>query len=167
MSFINLMANDIWTDADITRRTEAMIRTEFSEVAETILNRKILGMSMGTYTPTPEDQADLQRYSAVAQAAQAEGIAARSDMALLLKVMAMEQAQARLNEPPLPEDATEEQIAQDAAERLAAEAVLVNAGPEAQALFLLRNPEPVTPDVPLIPDTPVDPETLPTEGDNV
>lgn len=149
-SFINLMASDIWSDADITRRTEAMIRSEFSVEAETILNRKALGMSLGSYQPTQQELADMARYDQVARDAQQAGIDARADMALLLQVLAMEDARRRLDQPPLPEDATPEQIEQDAAERAAAEAVLANATPEAQALFLLRNPAPATPDLPQI-----------------
>lgn len=96
-SFINLLANDIWSEADIIRRTEAMIRSEFSLDAETILNRKVLGISLGTYTPSAEDQAEIARYDQVAKAAQAEGIAARADMALLLRVFPVDDAQRRLD----------------------------------------------------------------------
>lgn len=97
MSFINMMASDVWSDADITRRTEAMLRTEFSQEAETILNRKVLGISLGTYEPTAQDQADIARYDQVAKAVQAEGVAARADMALLLQVFPVEEAQRRLD----------------------------------------------------------------------
>ena len=100
-SFINLMANDIWTDADITRRTEAMLRTEFSQEAETILNRKVLGMSLGTYTPSPQDQADMARYNETALAAQASGVAARADMALLSETLVYEAAKKRLAQTTL------------------------------------------------------------------
>lgn len=97
MSFINMMANDVWSDADITRRTEAMIRTEFSQEAETILNRKVLGYSLGTYEPTPQDLEDMLRYDQVAKAAKAEGRVARADMDLLLRVFPLEEAQRRLD----------------------------------------------------------------------
>lgn len=101
MSFINLMANDIWSDADITRRTESMIRSEFSLDDETILNRKVLGISLGTYTPNEKDLADIERYNSVAIAAQLEGVAAREDMALLLQVFPLEEAQRRLDKPSI------------------------------------------------------------------
>ena len=178
MSFINLMANDIWSDADITRRTEAMLRTEFSQEAETILNRKVLGATLGTYQLTQQEQADMARYNATAQAAQIAGIEARADMALLTYVLAMEAAQLRLDQPPLtndvavtlpellPEDQpqepakppyTDEELAADAAERAEAQAVLDAATPEQKALYDLRNPPPA----------PEDTETPPTEGENV
>ena len=95
-SFINLLANDIWTDADITRRTEAMVRTEFSAEAETILNRKVAGISLNQYTPTPEDLAEMARFRAVVDAAQAAGVAARADMVLLSQTLVYEAAKKRL-----------------------------------------------------------------------
>lgn len=95
-SFINLLANDIWSEADIVRRTEAMIRSEFSLDMETILNRKVLGISIGSYTPTEADLAEIARYDQAAKAAQAAGVAARADMALLLQVFPLEAAQRRL-----------------------------------------------------------------------
>ena len=101
MSFIDLMANDIWSDADITRRTESMIRSEFSLDDETILNRKVLGISLGTYTPNEKDLADIEKYNAVAVAAQLEGVEARKDMALLLQVFPLEEAQRRLDKMSL------------------------------------------------------------------
>jgi hypothetical protein len=143
-SFINLMTNDIWSDADITRRTEAMIRSEFSLDAETILNRKVIGISIGTYTPTAEDQAEIARYDQVAKAAQAAGVAARADMALLIQVFPLEDAKWRLERPglqaswdrlqlpvvePIIDEETGEvtnqaEVDQDAAERVAAQLVV-------------------------------------------
>lgn len=143
MSFVNMMADDIWSEADIIRRTEAMIRSEFSLEVETILNRKVSGMSLGTYQPTEQDLADMARYDEVARNAQAEGIAARADMALLLRVFPLEVAQRRLDrmaltaawdrlqepevEPVVDEETGEvtnaEEVEQDRAERDAARLV--------------------------------------------
>jgi hypothetical protein len=139
-SFINLMANDIWPDADITRRTEAMVRTEFSLEAETILNRKVAGISLGQYTPTDADLAEMARFKVVVDAAQAAGVAARADMALLLDTMAYETAMKRLAQPLPPEDATDEEKAQDAAERAEAQAVVDGASQAVVDLYSLRNP---------------------------
>lgn len=139
-SFINLMANDIWSDADITRRTEAMVRTEFSLEAETILNRKVAGISLNQYTPTTEDLAEMARFRTVVDAAQAAGVAARADMALLLATMAYETAMKRLAQPLPPEDATDEEKAQDAAERAEAQAVVDGASQDVVDLYTLRNP---------------------------
>jgi hypothetical protein len=100
-SFVNLMADDVWSETDIIRRTEAMIRSEFSLELETILNRKVSGMALGTYQPTEQDLADMARYDEVARAAQAAGVAARADMALLLQVFPLEVAQRRLDRTAL------------------------------------------------------------------
>ena len=101
MSFVNLLANDVWSEYDIIRRTEAMIRKEFSLEVETILNRKVLGMTTGSYEATPEDLDEIERYTAVVMEAREAGNAARSDMQLLLKVLEMEKAKARLNKMSL------------------------------------------------------------------
>ena len=47
MSFVNLFSNDIWSDADITRRTEAMVHSVTPAFEETILTRKVMAASMG------------------------------------------------------------------------------------------------------------------------
>lgn len=100
-SFVNMMADDIWSEADIVRRTEAMIRSEFSIEVETILNRKVLGISIGSYTPTEADLAEIARYDEVARHAQAAGVAARADMTLLNRVFPLEEAQRRLDRTAL------------------------------------------------------------------
>lgn len=145
-SFINLMADDVWSDADILRRTEAMIRSEFSAETETILNRKATGAALGQYELTPDDLAEIGRYDQVALAAQAAGVAARADMALLLRVFPLEDAQRRLDRlslagawdrlqdpevDPITDEETGEvvnaaEVEQDKVERAAAQAV---AGP--------------------------------------
>lgn len=102
MSIVNLMANDVWSDADITRRTEAMVRSEFSSDAEAILNRKVSGALLGAYTMTTEDGAEVQRFNAVTLAASMAGVAARADMALLASAMAVEALQQALD--ALPDD---------------------------------------------------------------
>lgn len=144
MSFVDLMASDVWSDADITRRTEAMIRSEFPAESEMILNRKVLGASVGSYTLTEAEQAEVARYAIIAGEAQAAGVAARADMALLAQVFPLEAAQRRLDRlsltaaserleqpevtPILDEqtgDVTNaEAVAQDQAERAAASAVV-------------------------------------------
>jgi hypothetical protein len=144
-SFINLMANDVWSDADITRRTEAMVRTEFSLEAETILNRKVAGISLNQYTPTDADLDEMARFKEVVDDAQSEGVLARADNALLSQTMLYEAAMRRLDMEPIPDDI------QDEAERADALALIDAASPEVVALYALRNPPkddvPVEPDV--------------------
>ena len=92
MSFINLLANDVWSDADMLRRTESMIRSEFSQEAETILNRKAVGMALGTYTPSAEEIVEMGRYTTVVEAARVELQVAQADMVLLTSVFELEKA---------------------------------------------------------------------------
>ena len=157
MSFINLLANDIWSDADITRRTEAMVRTEFSLEAETILNRKVAGISLGQYTPTEADLDEMARFKEVVDAAHDEGVAARADVVLLSEVMGYEAAVRRLAKDPVPDDS------QDEAERAAAQAVVDAASQEVVDLYALRNP-PLPPEELTFESNPVD-ESQPELGD--
>lgn len=95
MSFVNLMSNDVWSEHDILRRTEAMVRSEFSVTAETILNRKLQGATMGIAL-SPTDMVEIERFQTVVIAAQTEGINARIDMASLQAVLDYEAALARM-----------------------------------------------------------------------
>lgn len=92
MSFINLLANDVWTEADMVRRTESMIRSEFSVEDEAILNRKAIGLALNTYQASQEELYQMQRYTAVAENARVELAAAMADMTLLKKVFQLEDA---------------------------------------------------------------------------
>ena len=134
MSFIDLMASTIWSEADIVRRTEEIVHGQFPVEAEVILHRKVTAAVIGQYTLTPAEQMDVGRYAQVCEAARQEGDAARADMALLTAAMAVEAAQRRLSLPEI------EDGEQDAAERVAAQAVVDAAGPDVLALVALRNP---------------------------
>lgn len=142
-SFINLMASDIWSEADIVRRTEAMIYSQFSKEQEAILNRKATGAALGQYTLTPEEAADLARYAQVTEDARQAGNAARADMALLLQVFDVEAALRRLALPEVePVEGNEAEVEQDQAERQAAQDTIDNASTEVMALVEQRNPQP-------------------------
>lgn len=152
MSFVDLMGNDKWSEADIVRRTEAMVRAEVSADAETILNRKLQGASIGQYVLTPEDQAEINRFNSVVFGAQTAGAEARADMAKLQAVFDYEAAQARLALPVYDGPATitdgegntvpNPAIALDAEERTAAQAVIDAASVDTLALAALRAPAP-------------------------
>jgi hypothetical protein len=131
MSFINLMANDDWSDVDIVRRTEAIIASQFPNIQ--ILQRKVQGQMLGQYTLTADEQAQLQSYAAASFAAGTDADQARADMALLRRTWAVEAAQARLAQPVA--DPADDQ---DTAERAAAQAVLDAAAPDALALASQR-----------------------------
>lgn len=142
-SFINLMANDIWSEADITNRTEALIASEFSPTAVAILNRKATGAALGQYQLSPADVADIARYAEVSEWARDLGNQALKDMELLNETMVLEESIARLNRPALdPETNDSSLVEQDLAERQAAQAVIDSASQEALDLAKLRNPMP-------------------------
>lgn len=90
MSFINLMANDVWSEADIVARTEAIVRSQFSAIDEQILNRKVTGQVLGQYTLTTAEQAEVQAFATATESARQEGVAARADMALLSQALGVE-----------------------------------------------------------------------------
>jgi hypothetical protein len=134
MSFVDLMKSDVWSEADIVRRTESIIRGEFSAEAETILNRKTTGSVLGTYKLSETDLADLNRYVQVCEAAQADGQSARKDMALLREVLSIEPSYKRLLvsevSPEYAENGSvlnQAQIDADKLQRSEAEAVLAAA----------------------------------------
>jgi hypothetical protein len=100
MSFVDLMVNDDWSEADIVNRTEAMVRSHVSVQAERILNRKVLGASRGEYTLSGDEQAELAVFQAISLDAQQAGEAARADMALLRAAWGYEAALQTLGDDP-------------------------------------------------------------------
>lgn len=147
MSFIDMMANDVWSDADITNRTEAMVRAVVPVAEELVLNRKIQGAALGQYTLTAEDEAQMALLAQAGFAAQQEGIAARADMALLLEVFEVEKAEQRLAlpivEPILDEQGNvtnQAEIDADAAERTAAQEKVAASEEEVMGWVEARRP---------------------------
>jgi hypothetical protein len=151
-SFINMLADDIWSEQDITTRTEAMVRSVMPLQDELVLNRKVQGAALGEYTLTAEDQADMAILAQAGFSAQQEGIAARADMALLLEVFAVEVAEKRLAEPVVEpildeygEVTNQDEIDTDEAERAEAQAVVDAAPAEVMELMeqrrLVEEPE--------------------------
>ncbi len=132
-SFVNLMADDVWSEADIKRRTESIIDSQFPRIEYDILDRKLKAQAMGLYTLTTEEQAQVAAYGAIAFQAGALADAARADMALLQHALDAESAQRRLELPPAdpPTD-------QDGYERQAAEAVLEAVTDQVQELLDAR-----------------------------
>ena len=128
MSFVDLMGSVVWSEADIVRRTEEMVRSSFSAEEEAILNRKTLGSVLGMYQMTPGEQAEMAAFAAVTEQARQAGVEARADMALLSAVLELEDAVRVLQR----EDATDE-------ERVAAQAVVDAATPEVNALYEQRS----------------------------
>lgn len=97
MSFIDMMASDRWTEADIINRTEAMIAAEFTPHQVAIINRIVTAAAAGIYQLTEEEQAEVARYNEVCLAARKAGDEARANMALLAKALDYEAAQRVIN----------------------------------------------------------------------
>ena len=154
MSFIDLMASDVWSEADIIRRTEAMVRQYFSADAEKIINRKLQGAALGQYALSAEEMAEVARFNEVVFEARAAGDAARADMAVLNEVLTVEPAFLRLRQPELePEFGEDGQVLnqdaldQDTADRMAAQALVDVASVQVLDLLIRRNPPPPEPEV--------------------
>lgn len=132
-SFVDLMASDVWTEADIKTRLHAMIRSQFSAEVEEELSRAVMGAMLGQHQITAEEGAKLARFKALTDQVALVGAAARADWALLRQVMEVEAAQRRLDQPT---DDSEP----DLAERAAAQAVLDAAGPQVLEWVEKRRP---------------------------
>ena len=138
---VNLMASEVWSDADINMRVQAIIRyqvTQEDEMKAARLDRK----------PSKDstDIAFIAGVDAVIASAVAEGRQARTDMTLLDQVLRLEQATVRLSSPVIePEDdqgnVTNQVIIDvDTAVRTKYQDMIDTASTEVRALFDLRNP---------------------------
>jgi hypothetical protein len=151
-SFVDVMANDVWSEQDIVNRTEAMIRSEFSDAEQVILNRKVAGVAFG-FAMSESEQAQLLRFQALCLEAQAAGAVARTAMGLLQGAMDVEAATARLALPAVtvPEtvfvideegqavEVPNPAIEADAVERAAAQAVIDGADLDVLDLVEMRH----------------------------
>lgn len=175
MSFVNLMGNDIWSEADIKSRLHAEVRSEVSELAEAELNRALQGHTMGMHVLTPQEQQGLMRFKAATDRVALLGTQARADMALLAEVLPLEVAFLRLRRPvleplleteevlvdgetvtqPKPDGRVlnQEDLDRDLEERGLAAGQWALASEAAAALVQLRNPEPPVIDEPTNPLT--------------
>ena len=153
--FVDLMASDIWSDADITNRTEAIIASEFSPNEVSILTRKATGAALGQYQLNPDEVARIARYAEASEIARQAGIQAKADMQLLKEALEVESAINRLKQLELdPETSDESAVEADIAEREAAQLVIDSASAEVIALVELRNPKVVSTEVTPSPDFP-------------
>ena len=146
MSFVNLYANDRWSDLDINRRVQALIRTMFTqedELKAARLDRKAV--------KSDADTAFIASVDSAVTAALAEGVAARADMALLTQALNIEECM-RIVAIPIVEPVLDDQGAVTNQERIDFETTIrANcqlqidaASPEVLALVALRNPVPET-----------------------
>lgn len=150
MSFIDLMANDIWSDGDINNRVQNLIRSRYT--AEDELKAARLSRNPDATLSELDFVADVD---AVIVASINEGRAAREDMALLHEVFAVEAAMRRLAmpvvEPVLDGEGNvtnQTEIDAETTVRTEAQATVEGASAEVTALVEQRNPpvpeEPLT-----------------------
>lgn len=142
MSFINMLANDVWSDQDISRRVQGMIRSKFTqedELKAARLARK--------EDKTESEVAFIREVDATIAAALQEGHSAKIDMDLLSKALNIEECQ-RIVAIPIPEQVFDEdnqvinQTQIDIHLRVAknCQDVIDSASKEVLALIALRNP---------------------------
>lgn len=86
MSFINMLANDVWSDSDISRKVQALIRSKFSQEDEL----KAARLARQENKTDAENTFIVSVDSTIATAL-ADGKAAREDMALLNKALLVEE----------------------------------------------------------------------------
>jgi hypothetical protein len=130
MSFVNMMSNDVWSDADIDSKVQAMIRSRFTE------NDELKAARMARNGQDPEFVAAVDTW--IAHCVE-EGRDASLDMGVLFQVFAVESAERRLAMPEV-DPSDEEYYAQDAEERAAAQAVIDAASPEVMGWVDARRP---------------------------
>ena len=145
-SFVNLMASDVWSDLDISRRVQALIRSAFT--AEDELKAARLARQE---TKTDAEAAFIASVDAAITAALTEGATARSDMALLKDVLHVEDCMrivALSAIPPALDDqgavTNQDSIDADVAAKSAAQAVIYAASDPVKSLVAERNPAPTS-----------------------
>ena len=152
MSIVNLLKNDIWSEADIVNAGRAAIYSQISFDRQQELQTIMLGHIAGMRTATMEEMAEIAQVQAVTQAQVIANAAARADMALLNDVLAYEAALERLTCAPITEPATIMEgeievpnpwIAHDAQERAEAQDLIDGASEDTLDLYALRHPAPV------------------------
>ena len=146
MSFVNLMSSDVWSDADITARTEALLRAQWSVQAQTILSRKAVGVALGQFTLSPEEEEELGAFAYASVQARMAGESAEADMQLLRNVLSFEAMKQRLSLPAirLDHDDTGAVVNQpsadaDAFERMQAQAGIDAATDPTLKVYAMRN----------------------------
>jgi hypothetical protein len=156
MSIVNLLKNDIWSEADIINAGRAAIYSQISFDRQQELQTIMLGHIAGMRTATMEELAEIAQVQAVTEAQASANALARADMALLNDVLAYEAALDRLTCAPITEPATvtvfdahggssviaNPAIAHDAQERAEAQALIDASTQGTLDLYALRHPVP-------------------------
>lgn len=161
MSYVNLMENTLWSEADIVARGREIIAGQVPESRQNELRTIMLGHIAQMRAASQEEMAEIGLVQVLTEGVVLSNEAARADMALLAATLAHEVLVQRLAKPeelPFvmtaevldeegnvlePSVATEEVnplYEADAAERADATIKIANASAKVLALYLLRNP---------------------------
>lgn len=111
---INLMANDVWSEADILNHVRAITTSQVSEQRQDELQTIMLGHIAGMRTATPAEMQEVGMVAQLVEQGAAMAAQARVDMATLQKVLDYEAVMAVVD--------------------------AYTSDPDAQALLLLRHP---------------------------
>jgi hypothetical protein len=90
MSYINLLSNDLWSEADIVNRGRAEIEALVPAARQSELQTIMLGHISGMRVATPEEMQEIGMVQAVTEATSLANAQARADMALLVEVLDFE-----------------------------------------------------------------------------
>lgn len=142
-TFINLLGNDIWSDADITNRCRAIIESQVPVVRQDELRTIMLGHIAKLRAGTGAEMAEILLVKSLTEAAADLSRAARADMALLQSALDYESATRRLAVPVfagVERQQDNPDYLSDQAEREAALDVVSSASQATLDLVVLRNP---------------------------
>lgn len=142
-TFINLLGNDVWSDADITNRCRAIIESQVPVVRQDELRTIMLGHIAKLRAATDAEMAEILLVKSLTEAAADLSRAARADMALLQSALDYEAATRRLAVPVFAGAERQQDnpdYLSDQAEREAALDVLASASQATLDLVVLRNP---------------------------
>lgn len=93
---IDMLSSEPLTPAQITKRAQYEIEQKYDKITEANLNRKLQGASLGLYTLTTTEQAELAQYKTDLEAIRADANQAQLDNQDLIDVIKYEQAKQRL-----------------------------------------------------------------------
>lgn len=153
-TFIDLLGNDVWSDADITNRCRAIIESHVPIARQDELRTIMLGHIAKLRAATDAEMAEITLVKSLTEAAADLSRAARADMSLLQSALDYESAARRLAVPvfagPKTATTTDEAGGErqhdnpdyliDQAEREAALDVVSSASQATLDLVVLRNP---------------------------
>ena len=96
MGWVDLYSNNTFTDAQLLKRYDRRIRTEFPLNVERAMSRRAFGQVKGKYTPTAEEVLQEESYEIHTKAVRVDLEQAKLDNTLLIATLEYESAERRL-----------------------------------------------------------------------